>query len=235
MSTVDHAEISQFDAHAYNWWDEKGPFSPLHRMNPVRLQFMHNTLATVKNGAYTDASLLDIGCGGGLITEPFARLGMNVTGLDAAPETIRQARTHAYDMLLEITYVNDALENFNPPQKFDIVSALEIVEHVADLELFITHCHRMLKPNGVLFLSTLNRTIQSYIEAIFMAELVLKWIPRGTHTWNKFLRPSTLCHQLEKHGLRAFAMAGFAYNPLEKSWRLEERPHTNYILAARRS
>lgn len=233
MSTVDHAEITQFDHHAQDWWDEEGPFAPLHQMNPARIQFIQDTLKSHTKAPYNTLSMLDIGCGGGLITEPFSRLGATVTGLDAAPETINRARQHAAETGLSINYVHTPLEEFIPTAQFDIVCALEIVEHVADIDLFIKHCARVLKPDGLLFVSTLNRTVQSYLEAIIGAEYILKWVPRGTHQWDKFLKPSTLCQHLERQKMRAFKMGGFSYNPLEKTWRLTKTPKTNYIVAAK--
>lgn len=233
MSTVDHIEITQFDHHAQDWWDEKGPFAPLHQMNPARIQFIQEALKPYTQKPYSDLKMLDVGCGGGLLTEPFSRLGMSVTGLDAAPETINRAKQHAEDMGLSINYIHGALESFLPDLKFDVICALEIVEHVANVDLFLENCARLLKPDGVLFVSTLNRTIQSYLEAIIGAEYILKWVPRGTHQWQKFLKPSTLCQHLVRQNMHPFKIGGFSYNPLEKNWRITEKPQTNYIVGAK--
>ena len=229
-STVDPAEIERFSRIAEEWWDPAGKFAPLHRLNPVRLGYIRDRAAAHwKRDALSGLpleglSLLDIGCGGGLICEPMARLGARVTGIDAADRNIATATLHAEQQGLAIDYRQHTAEALaDEGRQYDIVLALEIVEHVADVGLFLQSCGRMLKPGGLLFLSTLNRTAKAWMLAIAGAEYVLGWLPRGTHDWKKFLKPSEVVNGLRDGGVEAQEIVGVVYNPLSRVWSLNSR------------
>lgn len=236
QTTVDDAEIAHFSAMAEEWWDARGKFRPLHQMNPVRLRFIrdhatahfgHNVVQQPLSGL----SLLDIGCGGGLLCEPLARLGATVTGIDAAEKNISIARLHAEQMGLAIDYRHTTAEALAASgAQYDIVTALEIVEHVADVGIFLQAAAALVKPGGMLFMSTLNRTAKSYATAIIGAEYLLRWLPRGTHHWRKFLKPSELILPLEQLGIRTLDLQGMSYGPFNASWSLSPKAlDINYI------
>lgn len=239
-STIDNEEIERFSRIADQWWDEKGKFAPLHSMNPVRIEFIrdtiinhtpHSTLQTPLAGV----NLLDIGCGGGLIAEPMARLGANVTAIDASEKNIAVAKLHAQKMGLEINYECTSAEQLaeNKNAAFDVVLALEIIEHIADINLFIKSISTLLKPNGIVILSTLNRTPKSYALAILGAEYIFRILPIGTHSWKKFLRPSEVCNILEEHSLSVSEITGMVMNPLTWKWRLDKKDlSVNYMMIA---
>ena len=241
-STVDHAEIAKFEAMAEAWWDPAGKFRPLHRLNPVRIGFIRDRLAQAAgrdpNGPkpLRDLSILDIGCGGGLLAEPLARLGATVTGVDAAERNIAVARDHAEKVGVKVTYLACAAEDLAGQGRgpFDAVLAMEIVEHVVDLDSFIGSCAGLLKPDGTLFVATLNRTIKSFAMAIVGAEYVLRWLPRGTHDWKRFLRPSELAQHLRAHGLALRELAGVSYHAIDDSFSLGRDCSVNYLAAAGR-
>lgn len=241
-STVDAAEIAHFTAMADEWWDAGGKFAPLHAMNPVRLRFIRDHAVAHFGRDDTDTaplsglSLLDIGSGGGLLCEPMARLGAHVTGIDAAEKNIHIARLHAEQMGLDIDYRHRTAEELAADStRYDIVFALEIVEHVADVPAFLEAVARLVKPGGLLFMSTLNRTVKSYALAIVGAEYLLRWLPKGTHHWQKFLRPSELVLPLEAHGIRTHDLQGMVYDPFDARWSLSPTAlDVNYILAARK-
>jgi 2-polyprenyl-6-hydroxyphenyl methylase/3-demethylubiquinone-9 3-methyltransferase len=236
LSTVDEAEVERFSRIADEWWDEKGKFAPLHSMNPVRIEYIRDKIIA-QFGKIESLALLDIGCGGGLISEPMARLGAKVTGIDASEKNIKVASLHAENMGLYIDYRHitaEALEKTG--EKFDVILALEIIEHVADINLFIKSCHGLLKPNGIIILSTLNRTAKSYALAIVGAEYIMRLLPVGTHTWGKFLRPSELCNSLEKNNIEVTDLMGMVMNPLSWKWRLDSKDlAVNYLVTGRRS
>lgn len=242
-STVDEEEIAHFTAMADEWWDAKGKFAPLHAMNPVRLRFIRDHIATAHGRDITareplaGISVLDVGSGGGLICEPLARLGAAVTGVDAGEENIRVARLHAEQMGLDIRYRHDTAEALATAQeRYDVVLALEIIEHVADVEAFLTAVAQLVKPGGLLFMSTLNRTVKSFATAIVGAEYLLRWLPRGTHQWRKFLRPSELILPLEAHGITPRELQGLAYDPFNASWSLNPKAlDVNYIFVGVKS
>jgi 2-polyprenyl-6-hydroxyphenyl methylase/3-demethylubiquinone-9 3-methyltransferase len=242
-STVDPAEIERFSRIAEEWWDPAGKFAPLHRLNPVRLGYIRDRAATHWNRDALSGlpleglSLLDIGCGGGLICEPMARLGAHVTGIDAADRNIATAALHAGHQGLAIDYRQHTAEALaGEGRQYDIVLALEIVEHVADVDLFLRSCGQMVKPGGLLFLSTLNRTAKAWMLAIAGAEYVLGWLPRGTHDWKKFLKPSEVVNGLRGGGIEAQEIVGVVYNPLSRVWSLNSRDlDVNYMLYGTRS
>jgi len=238
-STVDKDEIERFSRIAEEWWDENGKFRPLHRMNPIRLSYIRDRACAhfgrdaASIASLSGLSVLDIGCGGGLICEPLARLGAKVTGIDAAEKNIQVASLHAEKMGLDIAYRCAAAEALAGSASFDIVLALEIVEHVADVPAFLRAVAALVRPGGLLFMSTLNRSAKSFAMAIVGAEYILRWLPRGTHTWGKFLKPSELCAGLRSEELRIDHMTGMAFNPMNGAWRLDDKDlDVNYLLAA---
>ena len=192
MTTINKEEIQKFSNLADEWWDVKGKFKPLHMFNPIRIEYItekvkdHFKLENSNGNFLKGLSILDIGCGGGLISEPMARLGAEVTGIDASDKNIKVAKIHSKKSNLNINYLNNSPEQLKHVESFDIILNLEIVEHVDDLNLYIKSCSRLLKKNGLMFTATLNRTLTSYIKAIIGAEYILRWLPIGTHDWNKF-------------------------------------------------
>lgn len=237
-STISPEEIEKFSRMAEEWWDENGKFKPLHRMNPMRIEYIRDK---VKDHFSRDGlkpldglSLLDIGCGGGLLCEPFTRLGARVTGIDASEKNIKVASLHAEKMGLSIDYQCAAAEDMKTT--YDIVLAMEIVEHVADVPAFLRAISKLVKPGGILFMSTLNRTAKSYLMAIVGAEYVLRWLPRGTHEWKKFVKPSDLCSGLRNEGLNIQHMTGAVFNPLNNSWKTNDRDlDVNYMVTANKA
>lgn len=241
-STIDAAEVARFDALARSWWDPKGPMAVLHKFNPVRLGFVRD-LACERFGrdpkslqSLEGLSVVDIGCGGGVLSEPLARLGAAVTGLDPAPTNIAVAQSHAGKSGLAIDYREATIESLVADgHRFDIVLAMEVVEHVADVEAFVAACCAAVKPGGVLVMATLNRTLKSYALAIVGAEYILRWLPRGTHDWEKFVTPEELEEAIERNGLVLGESTGVIYNPLTGRWSAARDMDVNYMLAASRS
>ena len=237
-STVDEGEIERFSRIAEEWWDPKGKFAPLHRLNPVRLGYIRDRAAShwrrdpLSGSPLAGLSLLDIGCGGGLLCEPATRLGAADTGIDAADRNIATARLQAERQGLAIDYREATAEALTAEgRQFDIVLALEIVEHVADVDLFLKSCGRLAKPGGLVFLSTLNRTAKAWALAIAGAEYMLRWLPRGTHDWRKFLKPSEVARGLRSGGVEAQEIVGVVYSPLSRAWSLDARDlDVNYML-----
>ncbi|MCA0245746.1 MAG: bifunctional 2-polyprenyl-6-hydroxyphenol methylase/3-demethylubiquinol 3-O-methyltransferase UbiG [Proteobacteria bacterium] len=236
--TVDPADVERFSRIADEWWDPRGKFAPLHRLNPVRIGYIRDRAAAhwqrdALTGRPLDGlSLLDIGCGGGLLSEPMTRLGARVTGVDASARNISVAALHAERQGLSIDYRQGTAEALAASgAQFDIVMALEIVEHVSDVDLFLRSCGNMVKPGGLLFLSTLNRTAKAWAMAIAGAEYVLGWLPRGTHDWKKFLKPSEAVHGLRDGGIDAQEIVGVVYSPLSRLWSLNKNDlDVNYML-----
>ena len=236
--TVDPADVERFSLIADEWWDPRGKFAPLHRLNPVRIGYIRDRAAAhwqrdALSGRPLDGlSLLDIGCGGGLLSEPMTRLGARVTGVDASARNISVAALHAERQGLSIDYRQGTAESLAAGgAQFDIVMALEIVEHVSDVDLFLRSCGNMVKPGGLLFLSTLNRTAKAWAMAIAGAEYVLGWLPRGTHDWKKFLKPSEAVHGLRDGGIDAQEIVGVVYSPLSRLWSLNKNDlDVNYML-----
>lgn len=241
-TSVDPAEIAKFEAMAAEWWDPRGKFRPLHLMNPVRLDYIATQIAAEfgrdRRGLrpFDGLRVLDIGCGGGLVAEPMARVGADVTGADAAEGNIAVARTHAEGQGLAIDYRAATAESLAAEgQRYDVVLALEIVEHVADPAAFVATCRDLLRPGGVAILSTLNRTVKSFGAAILGAEWILRWLPRGTHDWNRFITPDELAGMAAGAGLTVADRRGMVFNPVSFAWRLSDRDlSVNYILTARR-
>lgn len=238
-STVDAGEIANFAAVARAWWDPNGEFRPLHRLNPVRLTFLRDQLARhfgrdpTSTHPFKGLTLLDIGCGGGIVAEPLARLGFAVTGIDADATAIRIARAHATDAGLAIDYRQAAAEDLvRARTRFDAVLALEVIEHSADPALFLATATSLMAPRGAFALSTLSRTLRSFLFAIIGAEYLLRWVPRGTHRWSKFVRPSEVAEMLRKSGVETRAVTALNYAPDGGGWRLGGRPNVNYLLFA---
>lgn len=241
-TTVDPAEVARFAAIADEWWDPEGKFRPLHRFNPVRLEWLRDRIAgrfgrdTATVRPLAGLRLLDIGCGGGLLAEPMARLGAEVTGIDAAERNVEVARIHAERMGLAIDYrFATAEELVAEGQRFDVVLNMEVVEHVADRDAFLDASCALLAPGGLMTVATLNRTAKAWLLAVVGAEYVLGWLPRGTHEWRKFVRPSEIVGRLRHNGLSIEAMTGVAYDPLRSRWSLAANDlDVNYMLAATR-
>ncbi len=227
------AEIARFDGLAADWWDETGPMAPLHRMNPVRLTYIKERLNN-HFGRLDGLKILDIGCGGGLVTEPLARLGANVTGIDGAGDLIRVARDHAAAQGLGMDYVHGLTGDLVKKKKtYDAVLALEVIEHVDDAEAFVSDIAKLLKPGGLAVFSTLNRTASSFALGIVAAEYVLRWLPAGTHDWRKFVKPSELHALCVAQGLSPQHTTGMTYSPVTKEFRLDARNlSVNYFLTA---
>jgi len=241
--TVDPAEIERFSRLAETWWDPAGKMAPLHRLNPARLQFLRDRICRhwrrdpLGRRPLEKLRVLDIGCGGGLISEPMTRLGAKVTGVDAAERNVAVARLHAQHMQLDIDYRHSTPEALQAAgESFDVVLALEVVEHVADLGLFLQCCGAMVRPGGLLVLATLNRTAKAFALAIVGAEYVLGWLPRGTHDWRKFVKPSEAAQGLRGAGLLPQDVAGVVYDLRTGSWRLSSRDiDVNYMMVATRA
>lgn len=237
--SVDTEEVTRFSALADTWWDPRGSMAPLHRLNPARLGYLRETLTghfacdprSLK--PFRGLRVLDIGCGGGLISEPMARLGAEVTGIDASEANIAVARAHARNADLEIDYRQASAEELEASREtFDAVLALEVVEHVSDVDAFLAAAARLVRPGGAIVVSTLNRTPKSLLFAIVGAEYVLGWLPRGTHRWDRFLRPSELAGALRRHGLQLRDLRGLVYDLLAGEWRLGRDLGVNYLVFA---
>ncbi len=241
-SSVDENEVERFSRHAAMWWDTRGPMASLHKFNPVRLAYIrdkateHFSRDAKKLDCLKGIRILDIGCGGGILSEPLARLGAQMVGADPSRENIAIASAHAKDNGVDADYrATTAEELAAAGEKFDIVLAMEVVEHVVDVNAFVATCASMVKPGGLMFAATLNRTFKSFALAIVGAEYVLRWLPRGTHQWDKFVTPNELEIALEKGGLRVTAERGVIYNLLADRWQLSSDMDVNYMLMAERS
>ena len=239
QSVIDE-EVARFDALGADWWDPAGPMAPLHRLNPTRIAWVRDTIAghfkhSGDGPPLAGLSLLDIGCGAGLLAEPLSRLGAEVTGLDPAPTSIAIARAHAEETGATPTYrVGTAEELAGEGARFDVVTAMEVVEHVADVPAFVAAAASLVKPGGLFVLSTLNRTFKSFALAIIGAEYVLRWLAPGTHRWEQFVTPDELAAALAAAGLEPINRRGVSYDPLRGEWRLTRDLAVNYFMAARR-
>ena len=239
--SVDEAEIAKFSALAREWWDPNGKFRPLHQFNPVRLSFIRNTAADhfgrdrASLHPFTGKTLLDIGCGGGLLSEPMARQGFDVLGIDASEKNIAIASAHSNGLELPLTYRAASAETLAlEDSTFDLILNMEVVEHVADLPAFLGACGTLLAPGGLMIVATLNRTLKSLALAKIGAEYVLRWLPPGTHNWNRFVRPGELTAQLQAVGLQVNQLQGVAFDPLRWKWRLTPDTDVNYMAVAGR-
>lgn len=239
-STIDAAEVAKFEAMAAEWWNPHGKFKPLHQMNPCRLDYITSQIAAEFDrdlGAaqpFAGLRILDIGCGGGLLSEPMARLGATVVGADAAPRNIPVAQLHAEQSGLEIDYRNTTAEALAAAgEQFDVVLNMEVVEHVADPLGYLTACRELLKPGGLMVCSTLNRNAKSFAMAIVGAEWVMRWLPKGTHDWAKFITPEELYGLIRQAGLEPVDRKGMVFNPVSWSWSLSSRDlSVNYVTAS---
>ncbi len=237
--TVDPAEVERFSRLAADWWDPRGPMAVLHKFNPVRLTYIRDQTAVhfdrdpKRIGCLSGLRVLDIGCGGGVLSEPLARLGATVIGADPAPENIEVAKRHALQTDLRIDYRCTTAESLaDAGERFDVVLAMEVVEHVADVPLFVRRCADMVKPGGLMVTATINRTMKSFALAIVGAEYVLRWLPRGTHRFDKFVTPSELESALKQAGLRVTDRRGVIYNVFADAWRLSTDTDVNYMMVA---
>lgn len=239
--TVDEAELARFAALANDWWNPRGKMAPLHKFNPLRLGYIRDAACRrfgrdpKRLDCLSELRLLDIGCGGGLLSEPLARLGADMVGADPAEANIAAARLHAAESRIAVDYRATTAEALaGTGERFDVVLAMEVVEHVADVELFVKLTAAMVKPGGLMIAATINRTLKSFALAIVGAEYVLRWLPRGTHRWDKFVAPDELESALDRAGLRVIHETGVAYNPLADRWRLSSDMDVNYMMTAER-
>lgn len=238
-TTILKKEIEHFAKDSVHWWDEDGPFAVLHRLNPVRMRYIrdriedHFDLKADTRTPFATLKIADIGCGGGLVCEPLARLGAQVTGIDADQNAIAVAKEHAAAHDLKIEYIEGSVESISQDSTFDVVTALEIVEHVSDIDVFIQSCAKLCKPGGLLIFSTLNRTIKSYLLGIVAAEHVLNWVPQGTHDWKQFIRPSEMNRMLRHAECKTKDIRGLCFNPLNGEFHLSNDDiDVNYLITA---
>jgi 2-polyprenyl-6-hydroxyphenyl methylase/3-demethylubiquinone-9 3-methyltransferase len=238
-TSVDPAEVAKFERMAAEWWDPDGKFRPLHKLNPVRLAYIRDTVAAHFDrdarapGALRGLRVLDIGCGGGLLSEPLTRLGATVVGIDPAPANIEVARLHAEQSGLAVDYRATSAEAIAAAgEVFDVTLAMEVVEHVPDIGTFLRVCAKLLHPGGLAFVATINRTLKAYALVIIGAEIVLRWLPRGTHDYAKLVRPAELESSLGAAGLTVIDRSGVSYNPISDSWRRSTDLDVNYMFAA---
>ena len=236
MTTVDKIEIEKFSKLAKDWWNPEGKFKPLHLFNPARIKFIkeklihHFKLDSGSEKPLNQLKILDIGCGGGLLCEPLNRLGAKMTGIDASKNNIEVAKAHAKEMDLNIKYIRSSPENINFKNEFDVVLNMEVVEHVSNVNLFIGKCSKLIKKDGVMFVATINKNLKSYIFAIIGAEYILRWLPIGTHDWNKFLTPEDLKIIAKKNNFIFDELTGMKFNILSKAWFKSSDASVNYIL-----
>ena len=233
-STINKKEIDKFSKMAEEWWDPNGKFKPLHKFNPIRISYIKDNIIKTfkledKQKPLKKIKILDIGCGGGLLSEPMARLGAEVTGIDASNQNINIATLHSKKNNLNIKYYCSSPENFKTKTKFDVILNMEIIEHVEDIDFFLKSCSMLLKKNGIMFVATLNKTLKSYVFAIVGAEYILRWLPIGTHEWEKFVTPNTLIKKLKKNNCEIDKIDGVKFNILTDEWILSSDKSINYI------
>ena len=234
MNSINKKEIEKFSKIAEEWWDPNGKFKPLHNFNPIRIKYIKDNIVkdfNIKSSdkPFKNINILDIGCGGGLLSEPMCRLGASVVGIDASEKNIEVAKFHAKKSKLKIDYKVASPEKLKTKVKFDVILNMEIVEHVNDIDFFIKESSKLLKKNGVMFVATLNKTLKSYLFAIIGAEYVLKWLPIGTHDWEKFLMPSDLINISKKNNLTLKNLDGMKFNILDNTWKVSDDTSVNYI------
>ena len=235
MNSINSKEIEKFSKIAEEWWNPNGKFKPLHKFNPIRILYIkENIIKTFKNSQkktpLKNIKILDIGCGGGLLSEPMCRLGGDITAIDASEKNINVAKLHAKTSNLKINYICSSPEKLKTKDKFDVILNMEIVEHVEDINFFINSCSKLLKKNGLMFVATLNKTLKSYMLAIIGAEYVLRWLPIGTHDWEKFVRPDDLKKILNKNSLKLDKLDGMNFNIIKDEWNMSPDTSINYIV-----
>ena len=233
-NTINKKEIEKFSKIAEEWWNPDGKFKPLHKFNPIRISYLkENIIKTFKlennRTPLKNIRILDIGCGGGLLSEPMCRLGAKVTGIDASDKNIKIAKIHSEKNNLKIDYFCSSPEKFKEQDKFDVILNMEIIEHVEDVNFFLKSCADLLKKNGIMFVATLNKTLKSYIFAIVGAEYILRWLPIGTHEWEKFVKPNELISILEENNLKLDKIDGMNFNLLTNKWSVGDDKSVNYI------
>ena len=233
-NTINKKEIEKFSEIAEEWWNPLGKFKPLHKFNPIRISYIkENIISTFKlinkEKPLHKVKILDIGCGGGLLSEPMSRLGAEVFGIDASEKNINIAKLHAKKNNLNINYSCTSPEKFNTKIKFDVILNMEIIEHVENIDFFLKSCAKLLKKNGIMFVATLNKTLKSYLFAIVGAEYILRWLPIGTHEWEKFVKPDDLISILRKHNLKMESIDGMKFNLIKDEWSVSSDKSVNYI------
>ena len=233
-STISKTEINKFDRLAAEWWNPEGSFKPLHKFNPIRIKYIKENIIRhfkikSKNIPLKNINILDVGCGGGLISVPMKKLGANVVGIDASLKNINVAKIYSKKNNLEIKYICSSPEKLKIKKKFDVLLMLEIVEHVDDINLFVKQSSKFLKKNGLMFIATLNKTLKSYVFAIVGAEYILNWLPIGTHDWEKFVKPNELIYIAKSYKLNLKDLSGLKFNPLFDNWNLVNDKSVNYI------
>ena len=234
MTSVNKKEIEKFSKMATEWWDPEGKFKPLHKFNPIRIQYIKENIINhfkLKNNIkpLSGVNILDIGCGGGLLSEPMSRIGANVTGIDASDKNIKIAKLHSKKNNLKINYLCSSPEKLKSKEKFDVILNMEIVEHVKDINFFLKSCSQLLKKNGLMFVATINKTLKSYVFAIIGAEYILRWLPIGTHEWEKFVNPKDLEKILLKNKLSLNKLDGMKFNIIKDEWNISKDYSVNYI------
>jgi len=234
VNTINKKEIEKFSRIAEEWWNPTGKFKPLHKFNPIRISYIKNNIINSfkiqnKKKPLEKIKILDVGCGGGLLSEPMTRLGAEVVGLDASDKNINVAKLHAIKNKLKIKYFCTSPENYKAKYKFDVILNMEIVEHIEDIDLFLRACSKLLKKDGIMFVATLNKTLKSYLFAILGAEYVLRWLPIGTHEWDKFVKPEHLINTLKKYNLNLNEISGLKFNIVKDTWSLSSDKSVNYI------
>ena len=234
MTSVNKKEIDKFSKMADEWWDPEGKFKPLHKFNPTRIKYLkenivYNFKLKNKSKPLSGIKILDIGCGGGLLSEPMSRMGANVTGIDASDKNIKIAKVHSKKNKLKINYLCSSPEKLKITKKFDVILNMEIVEHVEDIDFFLKSCSKLLKKNGLMFVATINKTLKSYVFAIVGAEYVLRWLPIGTHEWEKFVKPEDLKQILMKYDLSLNKLEGMNFNIIKDEWSISRDLSVNYI------
>ena len=234
-NTINKKEIEKFSKIAEEWWNPDGKFKPLHKFNPIRISYIKNNIISSLNLKNKEkkplekVKILDIGCGGGLLSEPMSRLGADVVGIDASSKNINVAKYHANKNNLNIRYFCTSPENLKNGTKFDVILNMEIVEHVDNIDFFLKSCSKLLRKNGIMFIATLNKTLKSYLFAIIGAEYILRWLPIGTHEWEKFVKPNDLVTILRKYNLKLENLDGMKFNVLDNQWHLSSDKSINYI------
>jgi len=233
-NTINKKEIDKFSRIAEEWWNPEGKFQPLHKFNPIRISYIKESIINTfklkrKNKPLEKIKILDIGCGGGLLSEPMRRLGANVVGIDASDKNIEIAKSHAKKNNLNIKYLCASPETLKVNTKFDVILNMEIIEHVEDVDFFLKSCSKLLKKNGLMFVATLNKTLKSYVFAIIGAEYILRWLPIGTHEWEKFIKPEDLIDTLKSYNLKLDSLDGMKFNLITDKWKLSSDKSVNYI------